>query len=361
METNVTASAQAGKRKRKEKLRQKKKPRHLFRRILVIFLIVLVLGGALWYLISSLRSEYTVTYQPYTASIGTISNSLSFNGTMQAVHSATYTASSAGTVRAVFSAVGAQVHEGDKLIRLSTGQIVEAEFDGTVDVLGWNVGDTVAEGDTLCQVVDFNHMKISIRVDEYDINSVHIGDAVRVTTVANEKEFASSIAAINHISSSSGTVAYYTATAYVDVDREVYPGMQATVTLPQEEANNVVILKMDAISFDEANSAFVYTKDEKGNMQQTYITTGVSNGSYTEIRTGLQDGETVYVEVKAEAQSTVSGLFSALFGGSRVMEPPSFGSGAPGGFGGDFHPNSFPGGFSGGSGGPGGGFGGGGR
>ncbi|MDO5436565.1 MAG: HlyD family efflux transporter periplasmic adaptor subunit, partial [Clostridia bacterium] len=334
------STQQQDERQTKPKARSGKKSKHIIRKIIIILIILAILAGAAWYLISSLKSKYTVTYQPYTASIGTISNSLSFNGTLQAVNSASYTANSNATVRAVYTGTGAQVHEGDKLIRLSTGQVIEAEFDGEVDVLYCAEGDSVSAGETLCQVVDFTHMKTNIRVDEYDINSVQPGDAIRVTTTANEKQFDATIATISHVSSSSGAVAYYTATAYVDVDSGVYPGMQVTVTLPQEEAANVVILKMNAISFDEDNSAFVYTMDEKGDMQKTPITTGVSNGNYTEITSGLKDGDTVYTEVKTETASTVNSLLGGLFGQTQMMGGMPDMSSMPGG--GSFGGGSMP-------------------
>ena len=343
---------------RKPKKKKGRKAGRIIRRIIVILLILAVLGGLGWYLITNLKAQYTVTYQEYTASTGSISNALSFNGTLQAVNSQTCTANSDATVRAVYAQAEQPVKAGDKLMRLSTGQTVEADFDGTVNVMNYAAGDTVYAGDTLCQIVDFTHMKVSIRVDEYDINSVHTGDAIRISTTANEKNFTSTVAAINHTSSSSGAVAYYTATAYVDVDSEVFPGMQVTVTLPQEEANDVVVLKMDAVSFDEENTAFVYTKDEKGEMTKTYIGTGVSNGTYVEVKSGLASGDKVYTEVEVKADSGVTSLLSGLFGGSRVMpggpgNMPGGGSGGSGGF--SFDPSNMPS-FGGGSGGSGGGF-----
>ncbi len=318
----LTAKKTDTKKEKAQSAKNRKKPKHLVRKVLIILVVLALLVGSAWYLIRSLQAEYTVTYQAYTASVGTISNALSFNGTLQAINSAIYTANSPGTVRTVYKQAGDQVHKGDKILKLSTGQLVEAEFDGEVNVMEVKEGDSVAAGADLCQIVDFVHMKTSIRVDEYDINDVHVGDVIRVTTTANEKTFESKIAAINHTSSSSGSVAYYTATAYVNVDGEVFPGMQLTVTLPQEEASNVVILKMNAISFDEENSAFVYTKDDNGEMQKTYITTGVSNGSYTEIKSGLSDGDIVYAEVEVETQSAAGSFLSDLFGQTQVMGNP---------------------------------------
>ena len=207
---------------------------------------------------------------------------------------------------------------GEELVRLSNGQTLQAEFDGRVNQLYAVEGEKVSSGAELVQVVDFEHMKVSIRVDEYDISDVHVGDACRVTTTATENVFDSSISDINYVSSSTGSVAYYTATAYVDVSSGVYPGMQATVTVPQEEAENVVVLREDALSFSADNRAFVYTQDSAGQMVETYVTTGVSNGNYVEIKQGLHSGDLVYVEVKAAADNSVASLLSSLFTQQRV-------------------------------------------
>ena len=170
-------------------------------------------------------------------------------------------------------------------------------------------------------------MKVSIRVDEYDIASVSVGQACRVSATATEKQFASEIAAIDYISASSGNVAYYTATAYVEVDEGVYPGMQVTVTVPKEEAENVVVLSMNALSFDERNSAFVYMADEAGAMTPVPVEVGVSNGSYVEIRSGLKSGDQVYVETKVETgASGLAAMMNSLFGGQRINS--GFGGGS---------------------------------
>ena len=139
-------------------------------------------------------------------------------------------------------------------------------------------------------------------------------------------------------------MAYYTAVAYVDVDEGVYPGMQTTVTIPQEEAENVVILKMDALSFDETNSAYVYMYNDAGALEEVPVEVGVSNGNYVEIKSGLSEGDEVYVEAKVEAAASgLSGLLSGLFGGQQMNAPQaggSMGRGGSGDFGGSFDPSS---------------------
>lgn len=292
------------------------KKRKLVRRIILALILVVILGGAAWLGIMSLRQEYTVTYDEYNATTGTISNALSFSGSLQARSNVTYTASSPATVRAVYVTREQDVKAGDALMRLSSGQTVEAEFDGRINQLYVAEGDKVSSGANLVQVVDFEHLQVSVRVDEYDISSVHAGDQCRVSTVATENTFTTTIDSINYVSSSTGSVAYYTATAYVDVAEGIYPGMQVTVTIPKEEAADVVILREAALSFDLNNQAFVYTMNESGELETTYVKTGVSNGNYVEIRDGLKSGDTVYVAVETTTDS-FSSLLSGLFGSQQ--------------------------------------------
>ena len=297
----------------------KKKSRHIFRKIILTLIILVILGLGGLYAYDQLKQEYTVTYDGYTATVGTISNSLSFSGTLQLIDSKTYTASSATSVREVFVQAGDTVKKGQNLLRLTNGKTFTADFDGKVNTVSVAAGDEVTKEQELMQIADFDHMKVSIRVDEYDISDVSVGQACRITTTATEQAFDSSIDSINYISSSTGNVAYYTATAYLDVGAGVYPGMQVTVTIPQEEASNVVILKMDALSFDETNRAFVYQMGENEEMTQVFVETGVSNGNYVEIKSGLRANDTVYAVAKAtQTASTLNSLFSGMFGTQQI-------------------------------------------
>ncbi len=304
-------------------------------------LVLLLLAGIGWYAYNSLKAEYTVTYDAYTATTGSISNALSFSGNLSLIDSETYMASSSGTVKTVYAAAGTEVQEDDKLIRLNNGQTITAGFAGRVNKLSVKEGDEVSAGAELVQIADFRHMKVSFRVDEYDIGDVSVGQACTVTVTALEKKYDAIVDAIDYISSSSGNVAYYTATAYVDVDDAgVLPGMQVTVSITQEEARDVVILKVDAVSFDATNQAFVWMKNDAGELEQVYITTGVSNGNYLEVTDGLSDGDEVYVEVETVTTSAAAGLLGGLFGGQQFNAPQGGPSGMPGG--GSFDRDSMP-------------------
>ncbi len=316
-----------------------RKRKKLWKRLIVLAVVLGILGLGGYVVVRKLQADYRVTYDPYTASVGSISNSLSFSGALQLVSNTAYTADADGKVREVSVTKGQRVKKGDKLVRLSTGTL-EADFDGTVVKVDVEKGDEVRAGDSLVQVADTDHMKVSFRIGESDIGHVAEGQAVRVTVASQGASFASVIDSIDYVSYTGNNVAYYPATVLVDTSGtgDIHNGMQATVTIPQEEARDVVILKMDAISASADNSAFVYKQAEDGTMQETPVTVGVSNGNYVEIRSGVAAGETVYA-VKKEEESTVGGILAGIFGSQQVNPPAA----NPGGFGNNQNWNRTPG------------------
>lgn len=197
-------------------------------------------------------------------------------------------------------------------MRLTGGQTIRASFDGRVNVISVAEGDEVAAGAELIQIVDFNDLRVSLRVDEYDISNVHVGQACTVNITALNRSFDSELTHIDRISASAGgATAYYTVTANVTVTDDVLPGMQASVSIPQEEAVDAVILDKDALSFDETNRAYVLMRGDSGDMERVYVELGVDNDNYVEIVSGLSDGDTVYVVEEAQEEGAAS-LISSL-------------------------------------------------
>ena len=302
----------------------RKKRRHRVRRIVITLIILVLAAGAGVYGYNRLRSEYRVTYDGYTAIRGSISNSLSYTGSVQLIDSKVYNASSAAKVREIYVSVGDRVKEGDKLVRLSNGDTCTADFDGIVNKVEVAKGDEVGANTALVQIADFDHMRVSFRIGESDIGDVSVNQMCRISVASAGVSFESKIATIDYASYTGNNVAYYTATVEVDASGagNVYPGMQATVTIPQEEANDVVVLKMDAVSSARDNSAFVYKQQEDGTMLQVPVTVGVSNGNYVEIREGVSEGETVYAVAKqTDALSAWTTMMQQSFGSQQVNGP----------------------------------------
>ena len=117
-------------------------------------------------------------------------------------------------------------------------------------------------------------------------------------------------------------------------------GMSASCVINIESAENVVMIPSAAIQ-ESRGSVFVYTEtDSDGNPTgEVEVETGLSNGSYVEITSGLSEGDTVYYTVtESDSSSSSSGGMGGMsgMGGSGGDMPTGGGSssGGPGGSGG---------------------------
>ena len=312
-----------------------KQPKKKKRGKKILGLIVLMLAVCIGVgLLKGYRSAAKPNYVPYTAEVGTISNALSFPGTMALVDSRTYTASGDATVRALYVQVGERVKKDQRLLRLSDGTI-SADLEGTVNVLELKKDDAVTAGQTLLQIADLQHMKVQMRIDEYDIANVEVGQDCEITITATGEKLHASIDTINYVSTASYNVAYFTATAYVDIPEgmKVFPGMQASVSIPREEARDVVVLRADALSFDERNLPYVLRLLPDGSYERVNVEAGVSNGALVEIRNGLSQGDVVYAEDKGRMMPQAEFFVDAPNQGDSGRDRPNRGrpSGHPDG------------------------------
>ena len=308
-------------------LRRRKKTRRIIRRLVIWILVLAVVGFAVWLWVQKTRAEYQTEYDPYTATTGTITNSLSYSGALQLVNSQIYTADADTKVSHVYVSRGDRVTAGDNLVRLRNGQTCKAEFDGTVNTVSVAVGDSVSAGDELIKVVDFDHMRVSIRINAANIGEVQEGTRCRITVSTAGVTVDGQIGEIDFSTYSGNNTVYYNSTVDVNLTgtQGVYPGMAATVIVPQREAADVVILRSEAISTAADNTAFVYKLREDGTITESPITLGVSNGTYTEIKEGVEDGETVYAVVKKDESTTGwAAILQSTFGSQRVNQPAGF-------------------------------------
>ena len=285
-------------------------------------------------------AESTPVYAQYTVETGDIETSMSLSGAIELVNSESFSASERTTVQEVYVEADQTVSAGDELLRLANGETFTASIDSTVTTLNVARGDAVWPQMSLVTIADLSDLRVATSVDEYDVRTVEAGQQCSVTVVSLGLTFETEIDHVDRVSASTGAVASYTVTADIDAPENVLPGMQATVTIPEEEAVDAVILNKEALSFDETNSAYVLMESESGEMERVYVETGVDNDNYVEITSGLEDGDTVYVLEQTQTSSG-GGLLSSLFGGGGGMpgggEMPDMSSfGGRGGGGGGF-------------------------
>lgn len=230
-----------------------------------------------------------------------------------------------------------------KLISIYNNGAFCAEFDGTVLVINAQTQEdakkstSTTSDSTTEQYISMSPdktMSLSVTVDESDILSVSVGQRASVTVDAiDDATFNGEVSSIDKVGTSSSGVTVYTAEVSVEKGDGMLSGMSASATINIDGTENALLIPTDALN-KTSDTYYVYTSadSENGTLGgMVEVTIGISNSNYTEILSGLTEGETVYY---IEKDDSGFGFGFSMPGGDFGGGMPSGGGGMPNGNGG---------------------------
>ena len=270
----------------KQSVRRKK------RRIWLWILLAAVLALGVW-LYFSTKDVARQSMQQETAQKRDIVTYYSFEGNLIPVTDEVQTAKESLKVKEVYVSEGDKVEKGDALVRGTDGTRIQAACTGTVETLFVEADDLLQPGSQLCRIVDWDHLEVSVNVDEYDIDALSEGKEGTVYLNALDAAAPGKVSEIGREAVTQGGVSFYPVKFGVDALPNVRSGMSVEVQVLNRQALDAVSLPLTAISYDEYNKPYVLVKEGEEYRRQE-ITLGVSDGRNVEVLTGLADGATVY-------------------------------------------------------------------
>ena len=241
-----------------------------------------------------LRSTVRPGYKQAQAVRRDIATYYTFSGNLTPVLDEIQTAKQALKVKEVYVKEGDLVREDDPLFRATDGTRVTAKNTGTVETLFVEADDALQPGGQIARIVDYERLEVSVDVDEYDIGALKVGKQGEVFINALDLKVPGVVRQIAREATLSGGVSFYGVKLQLSADDTILSGMSAEVKILKEEAKGALSLNLNVISFDEDNNPYVLVRENEEDMVRRYIVTGVSDGVYVQVLSGLQDNETVH-------------------------------------------------------------------
>src|SRR5438477_1967768 len=233
---------------------------------------------------------------------------------------------------------------------------VYSPIEGTVTILNSKLGERIVAtgkfaGTEVMRVADLGHMEARVDVNENDVVNVKIGDKAEVKIDAyGDRKFHGTVYQIANTGKTTGTGTQEEVTNFEvkirieDTDVTLKPALSCTAEIHTNEVKDVVAVPMQAVTIrtgesnlspeeiekkkqkiaqrdkGDNNAEFVNERAEKaaqkeerekiskvvflkkGNKAQIMkVTTGISDDTYTEVKSGIQPGDEV-----------ISGSYSAI-------------------------------------------------
>jgi len=168
----------------------------------------------------------------------------------------------------------------------------KAPISGYVSAVNLTVGTYAMAGIVAVTISDISELEINSAVSEYLIGSIKEGDVVKVSVKsASDKPFKGVITSVGK-SPSAGTLTY---PIKISIDSNlIKAGMFAEVQLSSASKEGVLTIPSDAVLIKSGKSIAVVLTEDKVSYRE--VSTGIDNGEYVEIISGLTEGETIVVK-----------------------------------------------------------------
>ncbi|MDD5938981.1 MAG: HlyD family efflux transporter periplasmic adaptor subunit [Clostridiales bacterium] len=207
---------------------------------------------------------------------------------------------------------------------------ITSPIDGTVIEKNYKAGDNIDPSSVssgaaayMAVIYDMSRLTFDLNVDELDVVKLKVGQKVLFTADALDgQSFTGIVEKININGTTVNGRTTYPVTVSVDGDgltlagSGLYPGMNVSANIIVEEVGSVLTIPVDALSRDGtvlvAGEGALNDKGElvdPSKLESREITVGHSDSDYIEVLSGLEEGETVYI------QNNASSVMSMMMGG----------------------------------------------
>ena len=182
-----------------------------------------------------------------------------------------------------------------------------APMDGVILSRDVEIGDAVSSilvlGSTATLVMtegDVNQVYVQGKVDEADIAHVYMGQPARIKVESfRDRIFNGKVTKIAPLGVEKDNVTTFEVRVSIDnPGGELKANMTANAEILLDEHKNVLTVPENAVTYDNQKNAYVNVPDrnQKDGFRKLPVKIGLSNGSVTELVSGLKEGDQVVLQ-----------------------------------------------------------------
>jgi len=205
------------------------------------------------------------------------------------------------SARAGVETAGAAVEQANAALDIARNNLsnctVSAPISGYVSSKSANRGQMVGAGSVIFTIADTSSVEVQINVTDSVISILKPGTPAKVTVSGAETdEIGGSVSLINPVKNPQ-TGLYTVRISIPNENGALKVGMIAKLSLITENSENTLTVPSSALLQSDDDGYYLYVAID-GNAEKRIVETGISNDEFTEILSGVSEGEAVIVKGK---------------------------------------------------------------
>ncbi len=189
---------------------------------------------------------------------------------------------------------------------------------GTVVAVGVAAGQSVSAGSSTSTITVINSggYQTTSSLTPAQVNQVAVGDAVQVSVYGTSGTISGTVSRVGPVTVGSSSDTYPVVVALDPAASTLSAGSSAAVNIGVATATNVLVVPTSAVHTSSPGRSYVIVL-QAGKDKQTAVSVGVAGATYTQITSGLTQGQTVILADPSQAlPSSNTSSTGPAFGGA---------------------------------------------
>lgn len=171
---------------------------------------------------------------------------------------------------------------------------VTSPINGYVTSKNVAVGSIASSAAPAMTVADVSTLQINTDVSEYIVNDLKVGDTVDVYISTLGKDAYKGVIEAISPAPAAGDLTYPIKISISDAAGQIKAGMFAEIRIISSEKEDTLCVPSDCVIMKNG-TAVVVTLGKGSVPKYNEVTTGIDNGQYVEILSGIKEGETIVI------------------------------------------------------------------
>ena len=270
-----------------------------FKKIIFIIILILVFSGISFYIgkrvgLNTDTSSSNTTIEDVKVSKQNIKKTITTSGQIEPYSTKKLSLNTSYKYNSLLVETGDVIKKGKKILKYSNGKYLVAPYDLVVVSTSLPTKGKQLTSSHYIEVYNVSSVLVKINVNESEISNISVGDDVQVVlTSDSSKQYTGKIKKISSVGTYSSSGSTFETLVLIKNDGNIKVGMSVTCTINIEELDGVIAVPIGAVQIN-GDRRYVVVVDGK-DTNEVDVTTGLSNDSYVEIKSGLTTNDTVRV------------------------------------------------------------------
>lgn len=199
------------------------------------------------------------------------------------------------------------ISAGENILKYTNGKYLVAPYNCVITDWSLPEKNEICTNKHYITIQSTDTLKISLQIDEDELDTIYVGQEASIEVEAlDNKSVTGYVTKIENTATYSSSGSFFCVDVEFKNDGDILIGMTSKCSIILQKSENTIAVATEAIT-NKNGKKYVNVKKDNGQVEETEIETGIKNDAYTEVKSGLNEGDIVVIENEETGKSKMNG------------------------------------------------------